>query len=193
MLKSLQKNSNAKIHNPMKTSHLNYLLFLVIILLPSCDKAKIEISFNMDIDKIYFTVEPTSSQGNMTFATTTFASELQKKLDDNNANIDDVESIELTGADFNMINPGGQNFDIVDKAYAYLSTSSIPETRIAHKDPVPDGVTSFSLTTEGGNLKDYLNASTINFRATGFTNGPNVQRDSIQAVLSFKIKAKVKP
>ena len=169
------------------------LLLFTAIFLSSCEKTKIDLVFNLEVANIYFNIDSTSLQGNMTFATKTFTSDLQKKLNDNNASIDDVESIQLTGAEFRMINPGSQNFDIVDKAYAFLSTASNPEIRVAYKDPVPDGVTSFNLDLDGGNLKDYLKQSVVNFKATGFTNAPNIERDSLQAILSFRIKAKVKP
>ena len=169
------------------------LIIFAAFFLSSCEKAKIDISFNLDVANIHFNIEPNNTQGDLTFATTSFNSDLQKKLEENNASIDDVESIELTAAEFKMINPGSQNFDIVDKAYAYLSTAVNPETRIAYRDPVPDGVTSFSLSSDGGNLKDYLKQSAVNFKATGFTNGPNTVRDSLQVTLTFNIKAKIKP
>ncbi len=177
----------------MKKIITSGLLIYILTVLSSCEKAKVDISFNLDAANIYFVIEQNTTQGNLTFATTSFTSDLQAKLDENNASIDDVESIELTAASFKMINPGSQNFDIVDKANAYLSASGIAEIKVAYKDPVPDGVTQFSLDVESVNLKDYLKQSTVTFRASGFTNAPNVERDSLQAMLTFKIKAKVKP
>ena len=169
------------------------VLCLFALALTSCEKTKVDISFNMEVADIYFNVDTTSTQGNLTLAATSFNSDLQQKLDENKASIDDVESIELTGAEFKMINAGSQNFDIVDKAYALISTANDPEKQIAYKDPVPNGATSFTLDVASGNLKDYLQESVINFKATGFTNGPNTERDSLQVILNFKIKAKVKP
>ena len=177
----------------MKNIIISMLMILTFISLSSCEKAKVDIAFNLEVADIYFAIEQGSTQGTMNFATTQFNSDLQAKLDQNNASIDDVESIAITATTFKMINPGTQNFDIVDKAYAFLSASNIAETRVAYKDPVPDGVTEFSLDVESVNLKNYLKQATVNFRASGFTNAPNVERDSLQATLTFKIKAKVKP
>jgi hypothetical protein len=179
----------------MKT--IKYTALAVIaatmLFMSSCDKAKVDVNFDLSVSNIYFAVDTTSATGNLTFATTQFTSTLDAKLKDNDASIDDVESISLTNAEFIMIDPGAQNFDIVDKAYAYVSAGSLSELLIASKDPVPNGVTQFSLDAEGGNLKDYLKQTTVSFRAGGFTNAPNLVRDSIQAKLTFNVKASVKP
>ena len=177
----------------MKSLILTGIALTSILFLSSCDKAKIDVSFNLDVANIYLSVPVNNTSGTMTLATTTFTSDLQSQLSSHNASIDDVQSIELTGAQFIMINPGAQNFDIVDTANAYISTSTMAEKRIAYKDPVPDGVTQFSLNTDGGDLKDYLKASSINFKATGTTNGPNTEKDSLKVILTFNIKAKIKP
>ena len=121
----------------MKKIVTSGLLIYILTVLSSCEKAKVDISFNLDAANIYFVIEQNTTQGNLTFATTTFTSELQAKLDENNASIDDVESIALTAASFKMINPVSQNFDIVDKANAFLSASGIAEVMVAYKDPVP--------------------------------------------------------
>ena len=177
----------------MKSLILTGVALSSILFLSSCDKAKIDVSFNLDVANIYLSVPVNSTTGTMTLATTTFTSDMQNQLSSHNASLDDVQSIELTGAQFIMIDPGAQNFDIVDKAYAYLSTSTMAEKRVAYKDSVPNGVTQFSLNVDGGDLKEYLKSTSINFKATGFTNGANTEKDSLKVILSFNIKAKVKP
>jgi hypothetical protein len=159
----------------------------------SCEKAKVEVSFNLDVADISLIVDTTSQVGNVDLAATTFQSDLQTKLDENNASIDDVESITLTSAEILMENPGSQNFDIVDKVYGLMSATSLTETEVCYLDPVPNGVTQVTLTTGDANLKEYLSQSTVNFRVTGTTNAPNLEPDSLKAKLTFKIKAKINP
>ena len=161
------------------------------VMISSCKKPKVDVDFNMDVANIYFAIDSTSQTGQMNFAATTFKSDLQKKLDENNASMDDIQSIAINNATFTMINPNGQNFDIVEKANAYLSAGGLTETRIAYNEAIPNGLTSVDLKTASGDLKEYLKQSVVNFRADGFTSGPNVERDSIQVKLTFKILVSV--
>jgi hypothetical protein len=163
------------------------------VIFNSCEKAKVDVSFNLDVAEIYLIADTTSQVGNVDLAATTFQSDLQTKLEENNASIDDVESITLTSAEIVMINPGLQNFDIVDKAYGLMSATGLSETQVCYLDPVPDGVTQVTMSTGDANLKEYLSQSVVNFRVTGSTNAPNLESDSLEARLTFKIKAKVNP
>lgn len=178
---------------PIKLYLIAFVVMAGALIISSCEKTKVDVEFKLDVANIYFNIDTTSLSGDISFATTTFNSELQKKLDENNANMDEVESIEISSASFTMINPGTQNFDPIDKVYAYLSASGLSEVRVAYRDPVPDGVTVFALDGDAGNYKEYLKQSVVTFRASGFTNAPNVERDSIQAKITFKIQAKVQP
>jgi hypothetical protein len=173
-----------------KTANI-LVVIIITVLFASCDKAKVDIDFNLDIANIYFTIDTTSVTGDVQLATTTFNSTLQQELDNNDATLDDVQSIEITGVEFIHLNP--QNFDIVEKAYAHLSASGLPEVRIAYKDPVPDGLTLLPMNLDAVDLKSYLSQSVVTFRATGFLSAPNVQADSLQVKLSFKVRAEVKP
>lgn len=179
----------------MKTRKSPLLLMLIsaAFIVTSCKKAKVDVNFDLETSDIYFVIDSTSQTGNITFASTAFNSQLQQKLDDNDADFDDVQSITLTSAQFVMINPGSQNFDIVEKANAYLSTPNLTEVRVAYNDNVPDGRNYVDLTTSDTDLKHYLHEPSVTFRADGTTSGPNIEADSIQVKLKFKVKAEVKP
>lgn len=178
----------------MKKNRFSLLLVILSagVFISSCEKPKIDVDFDMEVADIYFSIDPTTQTGSLDLATTTFNSALQQKLDANSASIDDVQSISITGAQLIMINPGAQNFDILDNAYTYLSVPGLAETRIAYRESIPDGVTSFTLDADAANLKEYLRKSEITFRVAGFTSGANTERDSVQAKLSFKIRAEIK-
>jgi len=179
----------------MKTPKTLLIAFAICVafIFNSCEKAKVDISFNLEVANIYLIADTTSQVGNIELAAATFQSDLQKKLDENNASIDDVESITLTSAQILMINPSIQNFDIVDKAYGLMSATGLAETQVCYLDPVPNGVTQVTMSTGDANLKEYLSQSIVNFRVTGATNAPNLEADSLEARLTFKIKAKINP
>jgi hypothetical protein len=179
----------------MKKLTNSFLIALsgALLFLSSCDKAKVDIDFDLSMANIHLFIDTTSSVGAMSFASTNFTSDLEAKLNSHNASLNDIQSITLTGATFTMINPGGQNFDIVDQAYAFLSAPGLVETRIAYKDPVPNGVQQISLDADQADLKEYLKQPIVGFRSSGVTNAPNVQSDSVLVDLTFKVRASVKP
>ena len=178
----------------MKTLKALFFISCLIstMLISSCEKAKIDVNFNVYGGNIYMTVDTITQTGNVELAATTFSTDLAQKLKENSATMDDIESITLSSAMFTMQNPGAQNFDIVEKAYAFMSASGLSETQVASIDPVPNGVTEISLSTGSANLKDYIKQSVVNIRLSGFTSGPNEQADSLKVNLKFVVKAKVK-
>ena len=171
--------------------------FAASLFLISCDKAKdkvkVDVAFDMNVPALKVYVDTISHTGTVTLAQTSFTSNLQQTLNDNNASIADIESISIKSTEIKMLNPGSQNFNIINNMYAYLSGSGLAETRIAYIDPVPANSTQISLSSDEANVVDYLKQSTVGFRISGLTNGPNVQRDTLEVKLTFNIKAKVDP
>ena len=155
----------------------------------SCKKKSVELHFDMNVATIYFTVDTTSALGNISLATTTFNSNLQQILNNNSVSYSNVESIKLTGAEFTIVSPSGQSFNALDNLYAKLSAPGLTETRIAYLDTVPKGVSVINLNADAADLKSYLNQTSTTFRVGGTTNAPIVVRDSVHAVLTFRVTA----
>ena len=109
----------------MKT--INTLLLVgcitTALIFNSCDKAKIDVDFDVDVAHVMMLVDTTSQVGSIDLAATTFQTTLAAELDENDASIDDVESIKLTSLHIKMINPGVQNFDIVENADGSFTTA----------------------------------------------------------------------
>jgi hypothetical protein len=160
-------------------------------LLTSCDKAKVDVNFDLNIANIDFIVDTTSVTGDVELATTTFTSTLQAELESHDASLDDVQSIRVTGVQFEHLNP--QNFDIVDKAYAYAGVPGLPDQRIAYKDPITDGQTLLTMDVDQVDLKTYLAQPLITLKLTGHLSDPNLVVDSLRAHLTFSVQASVKP
>lgn len=163
----------------------------------SCDKAKelakIEVDFDMNVANLKLYIDTTSKTGSFDLATGSFPSELQQKLNDNNAAVEDIQSISLTSTEITMKNPGTQNFNIIDKITGSMSATGLAESQVATLNPVPKNVTTITLTSDGADIKEYLKQSGVNFKLKGSTNGPNVVGDSLVAKLIFNVKVKVKP
>jgi hypothetical protein len=174
----------------MKKQHFFLsLLVLGALVTGSCKKQKVDLHFDMNVSTINFVVDTTSSTGNVSLASTSFTSNLNQTLSDNSINIKDVESIKLTGAEFTIESPAGANFNVIDKVYSYLSAPGLVETRIAYLDTVPQNVSYLSLHTDAADIKEYLNQPVVSFRVGGITNAPHTVRDSVHAVLTFRITA----
>jgi hypothetical protein len=163
------------------------------LFIPSCDKANVDVDFNLDVANIYFTVDTTSLTGNVDLAVTQFSSGLAAELDAHDAGLGDVESIEVTGVEFIHQNPTSQYFNVIERAYAFLSVPGLAEQRIAYKDPVPNGIAVLPMDNDIVNLKDYLTQPTVTLRVAGELSGPNTEADSLQAIITFRIHASVAP
>jgi hypothetical protein len=183
----------------MKTIKIFLLMitFASLAALTACDKAKekvkVEVNFDLNLPGATLYVDTFSTFGNINLGTSVIESNLQKTLDDNNANIDDIESITLKRVEIEMVNPAGQNFNLANKVYALLSASGLAETQVAYIDPVPANVTQLTLNADGANLADYLKKPQISFKLTATTNAPNLVRDTLSAKLYFNVKANVAP
>lgn len=183
----------------MKTTKGILILSVIAtsLFLISCDKAKdkvkVDVAFDMNVPVLKVYVDTISHTGTVSLAQTSFQSNLQKTLDDNNASFADLESVTLKSTDIKMVNPGMQNFNIINNMYAYLSATGLTETRVAYIDPMPSNATQISLSSDEANLVDYLKQTTVAFRLAGQTNGPNLERDTLEVKLTFNIKAKVDP
>ncbi len=74
-----------------------------------------------------------------------------------------------------------------------MSATGLAETRVAYLDPVPSNVTQITLNSDNADLVEYLKKSEVNFRVSGVTTGPNLERDTLNVKLIFSIKAKIDP
>ena len=173
----------------MKKSVL--LIFFASLIMSSCDKAKIDVDFNLNLADVYFKIDTTSTTGNVELGAATFTSTLQQELDDHDASLDDVESIEVSSVEID--NLSSQSFDEVASAYSYLTVPGMADQRIAYKDPVPDGTSYLNMDIDAVNLKDYLSQPTLGFKLTGNLSAPNTQADSLKVRMSFKVHATVQP
>lgn len=165
--------------------------------LTSCDKAKeklkVDANFELKLPSVKLYVDTFSTFGDLNLASSVIQSTLQKTLDDNNAKLEDLESVKLSNVEIEMINPGTQNFNIYNKMFGRMSASGVAETRVAYLDPVPTNVTKIILSSDHADLKDYLKQPEINFSLVGQSNAANLERDTVNVTLHFDIVAKVTP
>lgn len=181
----------------MKNSKFNLLLAAItsVVLVSSCDKvkdkAKVDITFDLNLPSAKLYVDTISAFGNVTLDSTVIQSTLQKSMDDNNVTFADIESVKLNSAEVEMVNPGMQNFNIINKAYALMSATGLPETQVAFIDPVPSNVTKLSLSSDGADLVNYLKQNSFTFKLSALTTGPNTERDTLNVKLNFTVTALV--
>jgi len=181
----------------MKNSKFNLILAALtsMVLVSSCDKVKeklkVDITFDLNMPSVKLYVDTTSAFGNVTLDSTVIQSTLQKSMDDNNVTFADIESVKLTGAEVEMVNPGTQNFNAINKAYALMSASGLAETQVAYIDPVPSNVTKISLSSDGADLVNYLKQNSFTFRLRATSTGPNTERDTLNVKLNFTVTALV--
>ena len=163
----------------------------------ACDKAKeklkVDANFELKLPTVKLFVDTFSATGDLKIDSTVIQSSLQKTLDDNNAKMDDLESVKLSNIEVEMINPGTQNFNIYNKVFGRMSATGLAQTRIAYLDPVPTNVTKILLNSDHADLKEYLKKPEITFSLFGQSNAGNLQRDTVNVTLHFDVVAKVTP
>lgn len=173
----------------MLKKYSTIIAFISAVFFTGCeDLLKDLIKFDSDYTYINFTINPEEETGEKVFDTVIVKSELEKWLDDAGFSVDDVESIVLKEAVFEIQNVNQDiNFNAVESVAASLYTANNPETTIASKDQVPANSRSVTLDVNNSNLKKYLIEDEYFFTAKGFLSTPVTTTIEVQAKIKFTI------
>jgi hypothetical protein len=168
-----------------------FVIIAYLFIVSSCSKNAKKLELTTQIANINFTIDTTSNVGVVDLGMTAFNYDLTQFLFLNNIKYSDVEKIEVTGAEFSIVSPAGDNFDAIDTVYTYMSASGLTEMPIAYYERIPRGKSTLKLNPVATDVKNYLNQTTVSLRIEGYTNSPIAFRDSVAAKLTFKISTKI--
>lgn len=145
---------------------------LPLVLLTSCDAIKDKLSVKFDVPYAQ-DVEVKGLPGNPTIPTTgtkltlfsaAYATNSKEHLKNNNTSSELLQEAVLKELKLEMKAPTGQNFDLADSVWVYLSSNKRPGILAARKFGIPKNTTSFSLDLETFNAKDYFLDDSIYLR-----------------------------
>lgn len=163
-------------------------IFAIGIFTYGCEELLDLISFDTDYQTINFTINPEDEPGEKVFDTVIVKSELNKWLEDEGFSVDDVESVVLKEATFNIKNVDPSvNFDPISSVSAKISTDNDPEITIASKSTIPSGSHSVSLDVNDSELKGYLTQDEFVFTAMGVLKDPITETINVQAKIKFTV------
>ncbi|MBC7426634.1 MAG: hypothetical protein H7321_08875 [Bacteroidia bacterium] len=99
-------------------------------------------------------------------------SDVEKTLKDNGASLDNLKELKINSASIEIELPAGGNFNAIDYVELYLSTASLPEIKVAFKNPVAKGATKVDLDVNSSDLAPYLKSPQYHVIFKGSNNSP---------------------
>ncbi|MFN8152856.1 MAG: hypothetical protein U0Y08_01050 [Bacteroidia bacterium] len=148
--------------------------FAVLLLFNSCSKNPTAFSFSHDYVATTFTVQPTTTAGDIVFTSEEIETDIQGLVADNGVSIDNLNSIKVKSVTLTIIdsNSTPYTFDLVSKVESKIGrTTDGTLIKFAGKDPVPaSALTSLGLDVNDIELLDYFGKTKIKFELNGHTN-----------------------
>ncbi|MDQ3073644.1 MAG: hypothetical protein M3Q97_10325, partial [Bacteroidota bacterium] len=117
-----------------------YLAFAATMLMgtTSCKKIVSSQTYTVDQGFIEFIVPPTEEVGEITLVTRQGNIKTDSVLAANGFEGMTLSSATLNTATFEIISPETANYNMMDRASAFMSSPTTPERRVAYKDGIPD-------------------------------------------------------
>lgn len=106
---------------------------------------------------------------------------------EHNTALELVESAKLVGLNTKMLIPVGDNFDLLDSVWIYLSATGVSEELVAHKFDIPKGLQTIELTPEDVDIQDMFKQKEMIVRIEGHF---NEKPDSTSKIL-FDMKLRI--
>ncbi len=176
--------------------HLLFYLITFLLLSSSCDKENpTAFSFTHDYAEFTFTVNPTSTQGDIELGVTEIETDIQGLVSDNGVSIDNLNSVKVKAIAISIIDTTGTpyTFNLLNKVIAEINNVNNPTLiEFAKKDPVPGGgLTTLNLDVNNIELLPYFKLSKIKFNLSGFTNAPIDHAFDVKVAVTVKFEGEV--
>ena len=107
-----------------------------------------------------------------------------------NINKSQIQSVKLHSLQLTISSPTGETFDFLKEVQFQASTDGQPTVTIAHKNPVPTGVSTFYVDLDDVELVDYVAAPQMSITAN-VSGQPPPQNTTIDVAADFVVEAKL--
>lgn len=170
------------------------LLFigLAALAFSSCEKANELTQF--DVDFTSAAIIPATINIGIPFeiGTPAIDSEAKSEVENNNTNIDLVESFKLTELKIDIITPDDGNFNFLESIKVLVSAEGLDDTEIAANTSVSqDSVRSISLEVTDTELLDFLKEEKFELKVQVTTDETIGEDHSIEVYTKFRVDAKL--
>ncbi|NMM50105.1 hypothetical protein [Marinigracilibium pacificum] len=171
---------------------ITFLSFILVsFLISSCDTLDSLTQFYYD-EETSFTIPgqaPTLFLGDI--STPAMQSSGSQEFENNNSNVNLVESCKLTELTLTLTAPQEANFDFLNEISIYIEADGLSKKLIATETNVPAGVNTFSLETQDVELVEYIKAGSYTLTTDVTTDKILSQDHTVNVYSKFFIDAKI--
>ncbi len=179
----------------MKKSILLSLFAAAAVLVSSCEKeaVKVETDINSTLS-VSFSIPVDTVPGYKEFNKQVINSDLEAKLNEYKASLDDVKSVSVESVEWSLQDGSTMTFDAIDYVDTYFMLDGGAESKIAYLNPVThDGSKTIKLSSSGTDLKQFLSKKNFYVTSKGYTNTKILTEQPVKVTINYKIKANVVP
>jgi hypothetical protein len=147
----------------MKKAIILSMFAVAGLFISSCEKdaVKVETDIQSKIS-VNFSIPVDTVPGYKEYNKQVVNSNLDAKLKEYNASLDDVKSVVVESVEWSLVDGSTMTFDAIDYVDSYFAIDGGSESKIAYLNPVAhDGSKTIKLSSSGTDLKEFLSKSSF--------------------------------
>jgi hypothetical protein len=179
----------------MKKAIIFSMLAVSALFISSCDKEAVKVETDIDSKlSVSFSIPIDSVPGYKEYNKQVVNSDLEAKLNEYKASLDDVKSVMVSSVEWSLIDGSTMTFDAIDYVDSYFMLEGGSESKIAYLNPVThDGSKTIKLSSSNTDLKQFLAAKTFYMVSKGYNNAKVEVAQPVKITVNYKIRANVIP
>ncbi len=179
----------------MKKAIILSMLAVAGLFVSSCKKEAVKVETDITSKlSVSFSIPVDNAPGYKEYNKQVVNSDLEAKLNEYKASLDDVKSIVVESVEWSLENGSTMTFDAVDYVDTYFAIDGGSESKIAYLNPVAhDASKLIKLTSSGTDLKQFLSKKTFYVVSKGFNNTIIEVAQPVKITINYKIRANVVP
>lgn len=179
----------------MKKAIILSLFAFVAIAISSCKKDAVKVETDIESKlSVTFSIPVDTVPGYKEYNKQIVNSDLETKLNEYKASLDDVKSVQVTSVEWALIDGSTMTFDAIDYVDSYFMLEGGSESKIAYLNPVAhDGSKLIKLGSSNTDLKQFLSQKSFYIISKGYNNAKVLVEQPVKITINYKIKANVVP
>lgn len=173
----------------VKCYKLFLTVFICLLLIASCKKDKLTITFNIT-DSFDFTLK-SGSVINLPIElfTPDITTNSEGEFEQNDTRVDKIKQINLNELKLSITSPTGKTFSFLKNIEIFISAEGLDEKLLASAYDVSSSSSVISLNCTGEDIADYIKKNSYRVRVKTVTRESLTQDVDVNCFLSFKVKA----
>lgn len=179
----------------MKKAVILSMFAVASLFVSSCKKEAIKVDIDIN-DKLVvnFSIPVDTVPGYKEYNKQIINSELEAKLNEYKATIDDVKSITVQSVEWSLVDGSTMTFDAIDYVDSYFAQESGSESKIAYLNPVEhNGNKTIKLGSSGTDLKQFFSQKKFYMVSKGHNNAKIEVAQPVKITLNYKIVVNAAP